>query len=187
MKARRYIENVSGLKAFDLTSDIIPEVGAGGVSFKNVLADFECILTKNLIERNSEASIEHLLDNDFFYMTIRTKGREFEIELDLFTGQISSMICREGYVGKLSGEFGIGSKMSEFIKADNNIGFDLDHSFFARSPFDGLVIYAPQKLVDSIYSATVDCKIIPDFKIETIEILSIDFAKEHFKDTLFIE
>lgn len=96
------------------------------------------------------------------------------------------MVCGQGYQGKLINGFGINSKMSELLKTDNNIGFDLDHSFFTRYPFDGLVIYAPIDLVDSIYSATVEGKTIPDFKIQTIEILSMDFAKEHFKDTLFI-
>lgn len=97
------------------------------------------------------------------------------------------MVCEKGYQGKLLNGFGIGSKISELIKAESNFGFDLDHSFFTRYPFDGLVIYPPAKLADKIYSATIDGKTIPDFKIETIEILSMDFAREHFKDTLFIE
>lgn len=186
MKGRRHIENISGLTTFDIAADIIPEVGAGGVTFKNVMSDFKYVLTRKLIDRNIKTAIDHQLDSDYFYLTLQTKGKEFEIEIDLFTGSISSMVCSEGYKGKLSGGFGIGSKMSEFIQADHNIGFDLDHSFFTRSPFDGLVIYAPRNLVDSIYSATIDGKTIPDFKIETIELLSMAFAKEHFKDTLFI-
>ncbi|MGB3524861.1 MAG: hypothetical protein WBB32_02715 [Flavobacteriales bacterium] len=187
MKARRHIENISGLTTFDLTADIIPEVGAGGVTFKNVLTDFEYLLTNKILDRNIHTVIEHKLDNDYFYLTLQTSDSQFKIEIDIFTGKISSMVCGQGYQGKLLNGLGIGSKMSEFTKADNNIGFDLDHSFFVRSPFDGLVIYAPVELVDRIYSATVDGKTIPDFKIETIEILSMDFAKEHFKDTLFIK
>jgi|SRR5688572_3902930 len=186
MKARRRIENISGLTAFNLTADIIPEVGAGGVTFNNVLTDFESVLTNKTLDTNIHTAIEHKLDNKYFYLTLHAKDNQFKIEIDIFTGKISSMICGRGYEGKLLNGFGIGSKMSEFIKADNNIGFDLDHSFFVRSPFDGLVIYPPFELVDSIYSATVDGKAIPDFKIDTIEILEMDFAKEHFKDTLFI-
>ena len=186
MKARRQIENISGLTNFDLTADIIPEIGAGGVTFKNVLADFEYLLTNNILDRNNHTVIEHKLDIDYFYLTLQTSDSQFKIEIDIFTGKISSMVCGQGYQGKLLNGLGIGSKMSEFIQADNNLGFHLDHSFFVKSPFDGLVIYAPVELVDRIYSATVDCKTIPDFKIETIEILSMDFAKEHFKETLCI-
>jgi hypothetical protein len=187
MKARRHIENQSGLRTFDLAADIIPEVGAGGVTFKNVLTDFEYILTNKHLDKNSHTVIEHKLDNDYFYVTLQTRESEFKIEIDIFTGKIGSMVCGQGYQGKLLNGFGINSKMSELLKTENNIGFNLDHSFFTRYPFDGLVIYAPIHLVDSIYSATVDGKTIPDFKIQTIEILAMDFAKEHFKDTLFIE
>jgi hypothetical protein len=187
MKARRRIEKISGLTQFDITSDIIPEIGAGGVTFKNVLTDFEYVLTNKLLDRNIHKVIEHKLDNEYLYLTLKTHNNEFKIEIDIFTGKISSMVCEQGYQGKLLNGFGIGSEISELIKADNNFGFDLDHSFFTRSPFDGLIIYAPVELVDKIYNATVDGKTIPDFKIETIEILSMDFAKEHFNDTLFIE
>jgi hypothetical protein len=187
MKARRRIENQSGLITFDLAADIIPEVGAGGVTFKNVLTDFEYILTNKLLNKNTNSAIEHKLDNDYFYVTLQTNKNEFKIEIDIFTGKISSMVCGQGYQGKLLNGFGINSKMSELLKTDNNISFDLDNSFFTRYPFDGLVIYAPIDLVDSIYSATVNGENIPDFKIQTIEILAIDFAKELFKDTLLIE
>lgn len=186
-ESTQHIENQTGPTTFDLTADIIPELGAGGVTFKNVLTDFEYILTNKLLDKNTHTVIEHKLDNDYFYVTLQTNKSEFKIEIDIFTGKISSMVCRQGYQGKLLNGFGINSKISELLKADNNIGFDLVHSFFTRYPFDGLVIYAPINLVDSIYSATVDGKTIPDFNIETIEILDMDFAKEHFKDTLFIE
>jgi hypothetical protein len=43
MKARRIKENLSGLTRFDLTADVVPGVGAGGVTFTNVLTDFENI------------------------------------------------------------------------------------------------------------------------------------------------
>lgn len=188
MKARRRIEKTKGLTQFDITADIVPEIGAGGVTFKNVLTDFEYVLTNELLnKKNIQKVIEHTLDNEFLYLTLRTNNNEFKIEIDIFSGQISSMVCEKGYQGKLLNGFGIGSKISELIKAESNFGFDLDHSFFTRYPFDGLVIYPPVKLVDKIYSATIDGKTIPDFKIETIEILSMDFAKEHFNDTLFIE
>jgi hypothetical protein len=188
MKARTRIENQSGLTTFDLAADIIPEVGAGGVTFKNVLTDFEYILTNKFLDKNIHSVIEHTLDNDYFYVTLQTNKSEFKIEIDIFTGKISSMVCGQGYKGKLINGLGINSKMSDLLKTDKNIGFDLDHNFFTRYPFDGLVIYPPIDLVDSIYSAmTVGGKTMPDFKIETIEILALDFAKKHFKDTLFFE
>jgi hypothetical protein len=186
MKARRRIDEISGLTQFDITADIIPKFGAGGVTFKNVLNDFEYVLTKGILNKKIHKDIEHSVDNEYLYLTLKTKNNEFKIEIDIFTGKISSMVCEQGYQGKLLNGFGIGSNMSEVIKADSNIGFDLDHDFFTRCPFDGLVIYAPVKLIDKIFTATVDGKTIPDFKIETIEILSMDYAKEHFKGTLFI-
>jgi hypothetical protein len=97
MKARRHIENISGLTTFDLTAHIIPEVGAGGVTFKNVLTDFEYILTNKLLDKNTHTVIEHKLDNDYFYVTLQTNKSEFKIEIDIFTGKISSMVCGQGY------------------------------------------------------------------------------------------
>ncbi|WP_369615034.1 hypothetical protein [Flavobacterium sp. CFS9] len=187
MKARKRIEKATGITQFDITGDIIPKVGAGGVTFVNILADFEYVLTNTLLDRNIHKVIDHTLDNEHLYLTLKTCNNEFKIEIDIFTGKICSMVCEQGYRGKLLNGFGIGSRISEIIKADSNFGFDLDHSFFVRSPFDGLVIYAPVELVDKIYNATIEGKVIPDFKIETIEILSMDFAKEYFNDTLFIE
>ena len=84
MKARRQIENISGLTTFDLTADIIPEVGAGGVTFKNVLTDFEYVLTNKILERNLHTVIEHKLDNDYFYLTLQTNDNQFKIEIDIF-------------------------------------------------------------------------------------------------------
>lgn len=187
MKARRHIKNIAGITTFDLFADINPAVGAGGVTFKNVVADFEYILTNKVLEKNTQTGIEHKLDNDFFYLTLETTRSEFKIEIDIFSGKISSMICNQGYQGKLLNGFGINSKMSELLKVDNNIGFDLDHLFFKKYPFDGLIIYAPINQVDAIYSATLEGKTIPDFEIETIEILSMEFAKKQFNDTLFVE
>lgn len=185
MKARRNPEKILGLNTFDLITSIIPEVGAGGISFKNTIADFEDILTKKYFDTNYDTNIESKINIENFYLTLSTKGKEFEIEIDLFSGKINSMICRKGYVGKLINGFGIGAEMSEFIKADNYIGFDLDHSFFRRYPFDGLIIYSPIELVDSIYTADICGDKIPNFKIECIEILDIEFARKYFKETIF--
>lgn len=186
MKARKRIEKATGITQFDITEDIIPKLGAGGVTFGNVITDFESVLTNTLLDRNIHKVIDHSLDDEHLYLTLKTRNNEFKIEIDIFTGKICSMICEQGYRGKLLNGFGIGSKVSEIIKADSTFGFDLDHSFFVRTPFDGLVIYAPIELVDKIYNATVDGKIIPDFKVKTIEILSMEFAEEYFSDTLFI-
>lgn len=183
MKGRRY-KTLPGVTLFDLTADIIPGVGAGGVTFKNVIGDFEYILIN---PKPNETNIVHQIDDKYFFMNFATKNGEFEIEVDLFTGKISSMSCAKGYRGKLTNGIGIGSSINDCIKSDLKIYFDLDHSFFVSHPFDGLVIYAPAKLVDSIWSAECDGKPIPDFRIETIEILDMDFAKEHFSGTLIAE
>lgn len=185
MKFRNQIDNNLGFKTFDLTSDIIPNIGAGGVNFNNTFSDFEFVLTNGIFNRDFKTVVDFQIDNDYFYITIHSKNKEFAIELDMFTGKICSMICNQGYTGELIKGFGIGSSMNDLIKIDSNIGFDLDNLIFARAPFDGLIIRPPYSLVDKIYSATCDGLSLPDFKIETLEILDISFAKKCFGDTLF--
>jgi hypothetical protein len=41
MKGRKQIENILGITKFDLSANIIPQLSAGGVTFKNLLTDFE--------------------------------------------------------------------------------------------------------------------------------------------------
>lgn len=114
-----------------------------------------------------------------------SEKNEFEVNIDLLTGKINSLVCNIGYKGKLLNDIGIGSKMSELLQADNTISFDLDHSFYARYPFDGLIIYAPNKISEKIFNAEVYNSSIPDFKIETIAILEMEFAEKLFEGTIF--
>ena len=39
------------LPSKNITADIVPEIGAGGVTFKNVLTDFEYVLTNELLNK----------------------------------------------------------------------------------------------------------------------------------------
>lgn len=83
MKVRRQVENISGLTKFDLTADIIPGVGAGGVTFENVLTDFEYTLTNGILEGNLPTTIAHKLDNEYFYLTLHTNNNQFKMEIHL--------------------------------------------------------------------------------------------------------
>lgn len=186
MKARINIKNIAGIKEFDISSDIIPGQGAGGITFINSISDFESIVTANLFD-NHKTKINQEIDSNNIYLTLKTENEEFKVDIDLLNGKITSMTCNSGYSGKLLKEFGIGSKMSDLIKADKTIGFDLDHEFYVRYPFDGLIIYTPSGLASKIFDATMSEKEIPDFKIETIQIVDLKFAEKLFNGTLFFE
>lgn len=183
MKARINIENITGIKQFDISANIT-EKGAGGITFKDSISDFESVVTANLFD-NHKTQITQEFNSEYIYLTLKSEKGEFEIDIDLLTGKITSMTCNSGYNGKLLNELGIGSKMSELIKADNTIGFDLDHDFYVRYPFDGLIIYPPSDLASKIFNATIAEESIPDFIIETIEIVDMEFAEKLFKGTLF--
>ena len=45
MKARINIENITGIKEFNLEADIIPENGAGDITFENTIAVIFSLLT----------------------------------------------------------------------------------------------------------------------------------------------
>lgn len=184
MKARNNIETITGIKEFDLDADIIPEVGAGGISFKNTLKDFESVITANLFENHS-TKIKHEVDSKYIFITLSSQKKEFKTEIDLLTGKIVSMSCSKGYSGKIFKEFGVGDKMSDFIKANPNIGFDLDHDAYVNHPFDGLMIYPPIQLRDKIMNAVVQGKAVPDFIIDSYEIIDMEFARKNFEGTLF--
>lgn len=186
MKARINIEKINGITEFDIYSHIIPENGAGGITFGNIIADFISVVTANLFD-NHKTKIKQEFDNNNIYLTLKSENEEFEVDIDLLNGKITSMTCNSGYKGKLLKEFGIGSKMSDLIKFDKTIGFDLDHDFYVRHPFDGLIIYPPLGLASKIFNATISKKEIPDFEIETIQIVEMEFAKKLFSGTLFFE
>jgi hypothetical protein len=184
MKARINIENITGIKEFNLEADIIPENGAGDITFENTIADFESVITAGFFD-NHKTKIRHEIDSKYIYMTLSSEKKEFEINIDLLTGKIVSMICRNGYKGKLFRDFGIGNKMSELLKVNKNIGFDLDYNFYVNYPFDGLIIYPPNyELAEKIFNATLEEKNIPDFTIDTIEIIDMEFAKKVYSGTL---
>jgi len=183
MKARNNIENITGIEEFNLGADIIPEIGAGGISFKNTLKDFESVITASLFE-NHHTKIKHEIDGKYIFITLCSLKREFEVEIDLLTGKIVSMSCNKRYTGKLFKEFGIGDKMSDLMSVKPNIGFDLDHDIYVNYPFDGLMIYPPIQLRDKIMNAVVQGESVPDFIIESFEIIDMEFARKHFEGTL---
>jgi hypothetical protein len=184
MKARVNIKNITGIQEFNLEADIIPGNGAGNITFKNTVADFESVITANFFD-NHKTKIKHQIDNKYIYITLSSEKKEFETDIDLLTGKIVSMTCRNGYRGKLFKDFGIGNKMSDLLKANKNIGFDLDNNFYVNYPFDGLIIYPPNyELAEKIFNATVEEKNIPDFIIDTIEIIDMEFAKKIYSGTL---
>lgn len=184
MKARINTENITGFKEFNLEAEIIPGNGAGNISFKNTIVDFKSVITANLFD-NHKTKIKHIIDSKYIYINLSSERKEFEIDIDLLTGKIVSMMCRKGYKGKLLYNLGIGNKMSDLLKINKRMVFDLDHNFYVNYPFDGLIIYAPNyELAEEIFNATVENKIIPDFIIDTIEIIDMEFAKKHYKGTL---
>lgn len=183
MKARINIENITGIKQFNILANITGE-GAGGITFKDSIYDFESIITANLFD-NHKTKIVQEFDSKLIYLTLKSEKGEFEIHIDLLNGKIISMTCTHGYSGKLLNELGIGSRMSDLIKADKTIRFDLDHEFYVREPFDGIIIYAPNGLASKIFDAEISEKAVPDFQIDTIEIVEMEFAKKLFRGTLF--
>lgn len=186
MKARINIDKIIGITEFDISTPILPKKGAGGITFENCISDFESVITANLFD-NHKTKINQEFDNKNIYLTLKSENEEFKVDIDLLNGKITSMTCNSGYKGKLLKEFGIGSKMSDLLKSDKTIGFDLDHEFYVRYPFDGLIIYAPDGLASKIFDATIEEKEIPDFEIKTIEIVEMEFAKKLFNGTLFFE
>jgi hypothetical protein len=112
MKARINIENIAGIKEFDISANIIPGQGAGGITFINSISDFESVVTANLFD-NHKTKINQEIDSNNLYLTLKSENEEFEVNIDLLNGKITSMTCNSGYSGMLLKEFGIGSKMSD--------------------------------------------------------------------------
>ncbi|MES2544738.1 MAG: hypothetical protein V4548_07625 [Bacteroidota bacterium] len=183
MKARINIKNITGIIQFDISANITGN-GAGGITFKDSISDFESVVTANLFD-NHETKIDQEFDSKSIYLTLKSKEGEFEIHIDLLNGKITSMTCKKGYSGKLLDGLGIGSKMSDLIKTDATFRFDLDHEFYVREPFDGIIIYPPNGLASKIFDAVMNEKAIPDFQIEIVEIVEMKFAEKLFNGTLF--
>ncbi len=184
MIARQLNGDNKGITELILDKPIEPKVGAGGLTFENNLADFEYLITSIILQNKVGSNIKFKFNTEMYYLTMHTLRNEIEVDFDLLTGRISSITCKKGYTGESAEGIRIGMKMTDVKNIDKSIGFDLDHSFYVRYPFDGLIIYPPNELTDTIYSANVGIGIEPDFNIEHIEILEWNFALKHFKDTL---
>ena len=100
MKARKNININNSFKA-DLEAEINPTFGLGGFNFNQKIKDFEHILTAPIFNNNYKA-LNFELDGNYFYLSLWTKKKEIETEIDLFTGKITSITCRKGYKGKLN-------------------------------------------------------------------------------------
>lgn len=181
MKAiRRFVNNPS--IEFNLRAPIIPLVGLGGLLFTQTIKDFQGALTNKNFGNGSLDNFDYSVDDKYFSLTIGTKNNEIGIEINLFTGRINSMICRKGYLGKLENDSKIGTSIKALLARDKHFGFNLDTDWFDRTPFDGLIIYPPPTLKDKCVDAAVRGTEYPDFKIEMIELIDLEFAKEHFPD-----
>ena len=181
MKAISKRESLTKIQ-FDLSAPINPLVGLGGVSFTNTIKDFQEMLTSKSFINDNADNLEFSIDSKYFYLTITTLNKELGIEINLFNGRINSMTCRKGYLGRLDEDFGIGTSIKEALEKDKTLGFNLDQDWFDRIPFDGLIIYPPSNLIDKCIDAAVSGTDFPNFNIETIELIELSFAKEHFPD-----
>jgi len=105
----------------------------------------------------------------------------------LFTGKISSIKCKTGYSGTLGNGIGIGTNISKALEIDKSLGFNMDTDWIDRTPFDGLIIYVPKNLQMQCFDSASRGESLPNFKIETIELLDMEFAKKMYDDELFYE
>ena len=167
---------------FDFKAPIQPNIGMGGIFFNQTIKDFQEALVNKSLDNSSFVNFKYSIDEKFFSLTITSIKDELEIEIDLLNGRINSMICYKGYLGLLNNEFGIGSSIKKVIKKDNNLGYNLDTNWFSRTPFDGLIIYPPFELEEKCFSAAIDGTEFPDFKIKSIELIDLEFAKKLFSD-----
>jgi hypothetical protein len=184
MRARKRIENNELIDFFNpnLQTEIKPDFGLGGFNFKQNIKDFEQLWTYSLFEKEIKNGLNFKLDTDNFYLIISTENKEIEVDIDLFTGKLSSIYCRKGYKGKLNNGIGIGSSIKDALKKDSSLGFNPDTDWIERMPFDGLIIHVPNehktKFMDNIVWGTET----PDFKIEVIELIDMDVAKKFYED-----
>ncbi|AUP81199.1 hypothetical protein [Flavivirga eckloniae] len=185
MKGRKRIESINSLQ-IDLSAVIDPKLGLGGFNFTQKISDFEIDWTNSFFEK-AESCLNYEIDKKYFFLNISTTNREVELNIDLFTGKISSMICKKGYSGTLENGIGIGSNISKAFEIDKSLGFNMDTDWINRTPFDGLIIYVPKNLQMQCFNSASKGESLPDFKIETIELLDMEFAEKMYEDELFFE
>lgn len=77
MKARVNIENITGIQEFNLEAHIIPGNGAGNITFKNTVADFESVITANFFD-NHKTKIKHEIDNKYIYVTLSSEKKNLK-------------------------------------------------------------------------------------------------------------
>ncbi|WCO03634.1 hypothetical protein [Psychroserpens ponticola] len=189
MKARKRIENIENIEFLkpDLLAEIKPNFGLGGFNFNQNIKDFEQNWTYSYFEKEIKNGLNFKLDENYFYLSINTKNNEIQFDIDLFSGKLSSIICGKGYKGKLDIGVGIGSSVKDALKKDNSLGYNLDTDWIDRTPFDGLIIHVPQKLQTKCWDCASRGIELPDFEIEQIELIDLDFAKEFFEGELYFE
>jgi hypothetical protein len=167
---------------FENHKPIDQAIGLGGVTFKNTIRDFESSWTLKFFDKEFPDSFEYSINDEYFYLTMNSKQKEMRIEIDLFSGKITSMSCSAGYLGKTNTNIGIGTSIKDAMMNDPKLSFNLDTNWFDRGIFDGLIIYPPADQVDNCVDAACSGTKFPNFKIDTIEILELSFAKKHFGD-----
>lgn len=191
MKARKRIENTETLEFLkpDLFAEIKPNFGLGGFNFNQNIKDFEQNWTYSYFEKEIKSGLNFKLDENYFYLNVKTKNNEIQLDIDLFNGKLSSIICGKGYKGKLDigVGIGIGSSVKDALKKDNSLGYNLDTDWIDRTPFDGLVIHVPQKLQTKCWDFASRGIELPDFEIEQIELIDLDFAKKFYEGELYYE
>jgi len=184
MKARKRIENTEfiGFLKPNLLAEIKPYFGLGGFSFNQNIKDFEQVWTYSYFEKEIKNRLTFKLDKKYFFLNITTENNEIGFDIDLFTGKLSSITCGKGYKGKLDNGIGIGSSIKDALKKDSRLGYNLDTDWIDRTPFDGLIIYVPHKLQMKCWDNTSRGIELPDFEIEQIELIDLDFAKKFYGD-----
>ena len=180
MKARHRIEKPFGIVSFNLDASILPGLGAGGVGFKNSIADFEYLLTEIFFDPQGFPELSYEIDDKYFVLTLNVKENALKIQFDILTGMINFIECGFGYTGDFNEtlKVGIETKGEFFIR--NALGFDLDLYWFSRSPFDGLVIFPPGILRDSCWDAGASGKRYPEFTVDRILVLNPEYAVNQF-------
>ena len=189
MKARKRIENIETFKFLkpDLFAEIKPNFGLGGFNFNQSINDFEQNWTYSFFEKELKNGMSFKIDEKYFYLSVSTQNNEIQFDIDLFSGKLSSISCEKGYKGKLDNGIGIGSSINEALKMDSSLGYNLDTDWIDRTPFDGLIINVPQKIQMKCWDSTSRGIELPNFEIERIELIDLDFAKKIYEGELYFE
>jgi hypothetical protein len=184
MKARHRIEDTENSKLLtpDLHAQIKPKFGLGGFNFNQNIKDFEQHWTSAFFGNNANNLMNFELDNEYFYLSVNSKHNEIQLDIDLFTGKLSSIRCGLGYKGTLQNGIGIGSSINDALKKDSRLGYNLDTDWIDRTPFDGLIIYVPKKLQMQCWDSASKGIELPNFEIEHMELIDLNFAKKIYKD-----